>query len=258
MSIRAGTPLGATSVSRFPGRDDAVERLPGGGGVVPVVLTVEHASNRLPEPWRWPEADSRLVNTHWAIDLGIADFARALSAALGAPAVLARFSRLLVDANRPQGSPTLFRDVADGEPVHLNRNLGESERARRVEGFWRPYHEAVDVMVAEHPGADVLGLHSYTPSYEGQVREVEIGVLYDRDVELGLAWAEQLHGRGFDVRLNEPWSGLAGLMYSPQTHALRHGRRAVELEIRQDLLLDPARAAQVLTLVAEAATRLHL
>jgi predicted N-formylglutamate amidohydrolase len=44
-----------------------------------------------------------------------------LSAAVAAPAVIAQFSRLLVDANRPLDSPTLFRDVADGQPVHLNQ-----------------------------------------------------------------------------------------------------------------------------------------
>lgn len=222
-----------------------------------VVLTVEHAGAELPAPWTWPEADRRLVGTHWSTDLGIVDFARALARRTGAPAVLSRFSRLLVDPNRPLDAPTLFRDVADGLPVALNTGLTDAERARRIEGYWRPYHAACDAVVAEHPGADVLGLHSYTPEYEGSVRDVEIGVLYDRNPELGLAWAELLSGRGFDVRLNEPWSGLDGLMYSPQLHATRHGRRAVELEIRQDLLLAPATCERIAALVAEAVERLH-
>ena len=50
-----------------------------------------------------------------------AELTRELSAAVAAPAVIAQFSRLLVDANRPLDSPTLFRDVADGQPVHLNQ-----------------------------------------------------------------------------------------------------------------------------------------
>lgn len=231
---------------------------------VPVVLTAEHAGAALPPPWSWPAADHRLVGTHWSTDLGITAFTERLAARLDVPAVLSTFTRLLVDPNRPLGSDTLFREVADHEPVHLNAgltaNVGgalDDERARRIDGFWRPYHAAVDRVLTAHPGADVLGLHSYTPDYQGERREVQIGVLYDRDVELGLAWAEALAGQGFDVRLNEPWSGLAGLMYSPQTHATRHLRRAVELEIRNDLLADEDATAAIVELVAGAATALH-
>jgi predicted N-formylglutamate amidohydrolase len=231
---------------------------------VPVVLVAEHAGDRLPPPWTWPEPDLRLVGTHWSTDVGVAAFTERLAATLDVPAVLSTFTRLLVDPNRPLGSETLFREVADHAPVHLNRGLTENaggafdaERARRIDGFWRPYHATVDRVIAAHPGADVLGLHSFTPDYQGERREVEIGVLYDRDVELGLAWAEALAGRGFDVRLNEPWSGLAGLMHSPQTHATRHLRRAVELEVRNDLLGDEKTLRTIVELVAGAVNALH-
>ena len=57
---------------------DAVEILEGDDHAR-VLLTCEHATNRLPEPWVWPEADLRLVDTHWAIDLGVADVTRKLA-----------------------------------------------------------------------------------------------------------------------------------------------------------------------------------
>jgi predicted N-formylglutamate amidohydrolase len=34
------------------------------------MLTCEHASQLMPAPWRWPDEDRRLLNTHWALDLG--------------------------------------------------------------------------------------------------------------------------------------------------------------------------------------------
>ncbi|MCB9662620.1 MAG: N-formylglutamate amidohydrolase [Alphaproteobacteria bacterium] len=231
---------------------DAVEWIPATGTSPAVVLTCEHASERLPSPYAWPEEDARLAGTHWAFDLGIAPFARALAAELGAPAVLSRFSRLLVDPNRPLDAPTLFRDVADGAPVHLNTGLDAAERAQRIERFYTPYHAACDAAVAQAPGAAVLGLHSYTPLYEGAPRAVEVGVLFEDDTDLGAAWLELLDGHGYDVRPNEPWSGLEGLMYSPQLHARRHGRRAIELEIRNDLLADPDQVARLVALVAHA------
>ena len=89
-------------------QDEAVEIYVGGAGDAGVVLTCEHASNRLPEPWKWSERDQRLIDDHWAWDIGAADFSRELADRLGAVAVLARFTRLLVDANRPLDSDTLF------------------------------------------------------------------------------------------------------------------------------------------------------
>jgi len=66
----------------------------------PIILTCEHASERMPEPFRFPEEDAWLVGTHWAYDLGAADLTRELADAIGAAAVLSRFSRLLIDPNR--------------------------------------------------------------------------------------------------------------------------------------------------------------
>ncbi len=238
-------------------RDPVAEWSAAPGRAPGVVLTVEHAGEALPEGVSWPEADLRLVGTHWFADLGIVPFTRALAGLTGAPAVLSRFSRLWVDPNRPLDAPTLFRAEAEGLPVLLNQQLDAAQRAERIERCWRPYHAAVDALVARHPGADVLGLHSFTPTYEGRPRSVEIGVLFDEDDELGAAWMEALTGKGFDVQANEPWSGKQGLMFSPQRHATHHGRQAIELEVRQDLLLDPARCAEVARLVAQVIAELH-
>ncbi|MEM6929678.1 MAG: hypothetical protein AAF602_22250, partial [Myxococcota bacterium] len=44
---------------------------------------------------------------------------------------------------------------------------------------------------------------------------------------------------GWSVALNEPWSGREGLMYAADRHSLAHGRVALEIEVRQDLLRKP-------------------
>jgi predicted N-formylglutamate amidohydrolase len=109
-----------------------------GSARAPVFVTCEHASMRLPEGYGWHPRDERLVGSHWAYDLGAAELATELAAALLAPAVLSRFSRLLVDPNRPEDSETLFRTHAEGEAVELNRALPEAERRGRIEAFHRP------------------------------------------------------------------------------------------------------------------------
>ena len=215
---------------------DAYERIEGDG--LPLLLTAEHASERMPSPWEWPEADRWLVGTHWAYDIGAAELTRELARRLGATAVLARFTRLLADPNRPEGDPTLFREVAEGHPVALNRGLSPEERARRLERLWRPYHAAVDAAVRASNAPLVLAIHTFTPLYEGEARQLEVGVLFDREEDLAKELHDALGAVGVNVALNEPYSGRAGLIYSAHRHAETHGRRALELEVRQDLAVE--------------------
>jgi predicted N-formylglutamate amidohydrolase len=216
-----------------------------------VLVTCEHASQRMPVGWRWPDRDRRLIDTHWAYDLGAAEMARDLADGLGATAVLSRYTRLLVDPNRPEGSPTLFRAHAEGLPVELNTTLlDDVERHRRIERLWRPYHAAIDRELGACSASMLFAIHTFTPLYEGMRRTLEIGVLFDREQALATELAEQLAARGHHVALNEPYSGKDGLMYAGETHAEAHGRRAVELEVRQDLAIDPSFRVEFVELLA--------
>lgn len=217
---------------------EAYEVLVGGEGAAGVFLTCEHASERLVEPWEWPAEDRWLVGTHWAYDIGASDLTRELAAALGAVAVLARFSRLLIDPNRRLDAPDLFRDRAEGQPVRLNQGLSAEERQRRVERLYRPFHDAVDRQIAQRGAAIVMAVHTFTPTYEGQARDVEVGVLYDDDEELAATLCAAFAATGLVARLNEPYSGKDGLIYSAHRHARAAGRRAVEIEVRQDLAVE--------------------
>ena len=191
----------------------------------------------MPPGFAWPDADKRLQHQHWAWDPGAAHITRMLAKEFSAPAVVSRFTRLLIDPNRELTSNTLFRDTADGEPVALNTDLSAAERERRVRELYQPYHDAYDEMVAQ-TDAVVVSVHSFTPVYEGETRYVEVGVLHDQQPDLGIAIRELLQ-TSYRAMDNEPWDGRGGMMFAPQSHATTHGRRAVEFEIRQDLATDP-------------------
>lgn len=218
---------------------DAVEVLAGRRDAH-VFFTCEHASQRMPLGFRWPDADRRLIDTHWAYDLGAREITRSLAEGLDASAVLSRYSRLLIDPNRPLGSPTLFRTHAEGAPVELNTALlDDDERRRRIDRLWKPYHEAIDRELGRSAASVVVAIHTFTPIYEGMRRTMEVGVLFDREEALAEKLANGLAKTGLKVALNEPYSGKNGLMYAAELHARAHGRRAVELEVRQDLAIDP-------------------
>jgi predicted N-formylglutamate amidohydrolase len=229
--------------------EDAYELRQGASGGK-LLLTCEHASERLPAPFSWPLPDRRLVGTHWAFDLGAREVTFELARALDASAVLARFTRLLVDPNRDESHPDLLRRVAEGEPVLLNRAVSASERALRVARFYRAYHDALDEELARVKPKRLLSIHSFTPNYEGEVRKVELGVLVDEQEAEAHALGEELARSFSGVAYNEPWSGKAGLIYSAATHAERHGAIALELEVRQDLAMDAAYRARLVSVLA--------
>lgn len=225
------------------GTHEAFDRAGDGGG--PVVVSCEHASRRLPAGWWMSPHDRPLFDTHWAWDIGAAALARELAHAAGAVAVLSRFSRLLVDANRPIDDETLVRREAEGRVVELNRDVSEADLRRRIAEYWEPYHEALDEAVGGSSAPVVFSVHTFTPSWQGRRRRLEAGVLFDRDVALADRVRRALVDAGLDVRMNEPYSGREGLIYSVDRHARAHGRAAVELELRQDLAVRPGVRARV-------------
>jgi len=69
--------------------------------------------------------------------------------------------------------------------------------------------------------------------------------LFDDDEEPALRLVDHLRDNGFHAAPNEPWSGKAGLAHSPVRHAREFGRRALEIEARQDLIVDEAFSARL-------------
>jgi len=209
------------------------------GAECPVLVTCEHASERLPPGWTWPDADAWLAGTHWAFDVGAADLARELAVAWRTTAVLSRFSRLLVDPNRETDAADLIRREAEGRPVVLNRDIDAAERERRLALLWRPYHDTIGRELRRQSVEIVLAIHTFTPVWEGRTREVEVGVLFDLEEALAERAAKAVEQAGFVTRLNEPYSGKAGLIFSAHHHASAHGLKALEIELRQDLAVQP-------------------
>lgn len=203
-----------------------------------VLLTCEHASARAPAPYGWHPEDEWLRETHWSHDIGAADLTRELAAAWQATAVLSRFTRLLADPNRPEGHPELFRPRAEGRPVRMNQGLSTEEEESRLAGLYRAYHGAVDAQVGAHAAEILFSVHSFTDLYEGVARQLEVGVLFTTEAELAGRVADSIAQAGMRVALNEPYSGKDGLMYSVDHHARTHQRRAIEIEVRQDLIVD--------------------
>lgn len=209
------------------------------------VLACEHASCSLPRVYGTlgiPRADLR---DHIGWDVGAAAVMGEAARRLGAPCVASRWSRLLIDCNRDAADPSLIVARSDGREIPGNARLTRRERERRLAEYYAPYHEAVDRAIrrALARGDDVrlLSVHSFTPCLQdGRPRPFDIGVLYDRHVPLARRLGSALRKIGYTIRYNEPYSGLAGLIYSARRHGDGNGIPYVELEINNGLLRDTA------------------
>ena len=158
------------------------------------------------------------------------------------------FSRLLIDPNRGLDDPTLIMRLSDGAVVPGNARLDEAERQRRIERYWAPYHGAaaglIDAALAGGRRPVVVAVHSFTPFWKGVARPWHAGLLWDRDRRFSdLLMSELSREAGLVVAHNEPYSGgLAG--DSIDQHATRHGLANTLIEIRQDLIAEPAGVAE--------------
>ncbi len=221
----------------------------------PFVFTCEHATNELPE-WEPSPSERATLAEHWGWDIGAADLTRALAGLTGSCAVLSRFSRLVCDPNRDPQEPSFVVEAVEGRPISWNRGLDAAERLRRQSRYFDPYHAAIDRTLhsRRRVGTEtrLCAVHSFTPVYLGQTRPMEVGVLFDAWDEHAWRLEGALAAEGFAAVLNAPYSGLDGLIYSASRHGRAHGLVYLELEVRQDLIDDPAKARAVAARIARA------
>jgi predicted N-formylglutamate amidohydrolase len=204
----------------------------------PVVLTCEHATNRVPLVSRLQPEERRILATHWGWDIGAWRLTRELSRTLATSAIGGVCSRLVVDLNRRVDDPTLIRERAGDVRLSWNRRLSLGERERRVLEYHAPYHEAVDRLIIRRLVRGVrpllLAVHTFTPRFDGEVRNFDAGVLYERDRGLARRLGRELREGGLTVRYNQPYSGMAGMMYSVDRHGKHHGLPCLEIELNQE------------------------
>ena len=206
------------------------------------VLVCDHASNAVPAHMERLGLDQAELDRHIGWDIGAAMVTRSLSALLDAPAYLSGYSRLLVDCNRPVGSPTAMPAVSDGTVVPANQSISPEEAAARTDAFFRPYHDAIAACLDRATGFGavpiLVAVHSFTPVFEGSARPWEVGLLYEHDDRLVQPLKEALAALrpGLTIGDNEPYAIIGPSDYSIPVHGQGRGLPHIEIELRQDLI----------------------
>tara|TARA_Y100001960_G_scaffold324159_1_gene404032 strand:+ start:6295 stop:6960 length:666 start_codon:yes stop_codon:yes gene_type:complete len=185
---------------------------------------------------------SEVLKTHVGLDIGCESLSKQIADRLDSVLVVAGFSRLVVDPNRPPGHPTSIPSQSDGIEIPGNRSLTERDRQRRIDEIFTPYHEAVAVELEQtfrrHRRVALVSMHSFTPRMGGEARPWHVGILWSRDQRLSAPLLESLRREpDLCVGDNQPYDARDNLGYTVDAYDGMDGLAQVMIEVRQDLLI---------------------
>jgi predicted N-formylglutamate amidohydrolase len=211
-------------------------------GASPYVLVCEHASQFIPSHYHGLGLSETDLSRHIAWDIGAENVALRLSHQLDAFLILANYSRLLIDLNRPPGSETSIPHISEMTVVPGNVGLSNAERQNRIERYFDPFQmhlsRLLDKRQKLRKPTTVVGIHSFTPVYKGLARPWHAGILYRRSAVFGKTLVEALGGAQANVVGNQPYQIDDKSDYTVPVHGEARGLDSVLVEIRQDLIAE--------------------
>lgn len=232
----------ADSMGRFA---PVVEGRDRGGDLI---LLCDHASNAFPAPWGDLGLSPDQRQAHIAWDPGALGLMRGLAARLDAACVAATVSRLIYDCNRAPDMVGAMPARSEVHEVPGNAVISAEERLARTRAVYLPFQTAVHALIAERIALGrrpaVITVHSFTPIYFGQPRDVEFGVIHDADDRLARAILAEAEARtDLSCGLNAPYSAADDVTHTLRLQATPYGLANAMLEIRNDLISTPATEA---------------
>ena len=214
-------------------------------GRSPFLLTCDHYGRTIPRVLGDLGLPASELTRHIAWDPGIAGVADALSKHLDAHLIAQRYSRLVIDCNRPPDAPSSIPRISEATVVPGNEGLARDAIEARRQAIFDPYHrriaDVIERRLRDRIPTVVVSLHSFTPVYAGIARPWHIGTLYHRDTRLPPLLLKLLRSEtDLVVGDNEPYAVSDETDYTIPVHGEACGLMNTGIEIRQDLLADQA------------------
>jgi predicted N-formylglutamate amidohydrolase len=202
-----------------------------------LLVTCEHGGNRVPGPYAALFRGGRgVLATHRGYDAGALELARRMARRFDAPLAVSTTTRLLADLNRSPGHPRLFSEFTS--------TLDESAKRVILLRHHEPYRRRVQQQAAASIGRGRrvlhVSVHSFTPELDGEVRNADVGLLYDprrkRERRLALLWRSALRSLRPELRVrrNYPYLGRCdGLVTTLRGRFPVASYLGLELEVNQ-------------------------
>ena len=212
-------------------------------GRSPFLFTSDHYGRLIPKPLGDLGLPETELTRHIAWDIGIAGVADRLSNMLGAHLIAQRYSRLVIDCNRPPRVASSIPRLSEATTIPGNEGLSREDAELRRRAIFDPYHRRIDEVIDRRLAAKqptiLVSLHSFTPVYAGVRRPWHIGTLYHRDKALPPLLLKALRAEGdLVIGDNEPYAVSDETDYTIPVHGEARGLTNSGIEIRQDLIAD--------------------
>ncbi len=219
-----------------------------------VALICEHAGNAVPLSLHNLGLSDSQLQEHTAIDIGAEPTARHLANQLGCPLLMQRYSRLVIDCNRPTNAQDSIPEVSHGVPVPANQSLDEQQRKARIDEIFAPYDDALGTLLAAPERRFAFSIHSFTPTLGEFDRPWDIGLLFrhDSDTSAQLSRFLTQHHPDLTVGLNQPYQIDDESDWFVPRHAEPRKLHHSLIEIRNDHIQTPAGQERMATILAAA------
>ena len=210
-------------------------------GSSPILLICEHASRHIPAHLNGLGLDAAAQSSHIAWDIGAGALAKSLAEEIDATLISQTYSRLLYDCNRPPDAASAIPLQSELTPIPGNRNLSAASRQQRIDEIYHPFHDQIDKLIEKRLAAKratiVVAVHSFTGTFKGQRRALDLGILHDSDRRLAdLLLAQAENERDYMTKRNEPYAPADGVTHMVQRQAMSRGLLNVMLEVRNELI----------------------
>src|SRR5688572_12529102 len=177
-----------------------------------ILITCEHGGNQIPEEYRkYFRTHQDLLQTHRGWDPGALELYKKFVAVGADASFFSETSRLLIELNRSRHHENLF-SVATKEIPAIEKNA-------ILEWHYEPYRKKVEETItsflAQNHSVLHISVHSFTPELNGEIRNADIGLLYDpqrkREKAFCARWKTTLlqENPALKVRFNYPYRGTA-------------------------------------------------
>ncbi|WP_407447106.1 N-formylglutamate amidohydrolase [Fibrobacter sp.] len=219
-----------------------------------LILTCEHASNKLPAAFK-KAVPAEVLKTHRAYDIGaVLVFRRLVKFAKPEFFCEGKFSRLFVDLNRTITNKSAFSDYL--RELKTQNSAAATKVKESATKYWNEYRATIEKFVQQNIGKDSrgnsgksaenkeaeiihLGIHSFTPVLNGKVRNTDIGILYDPARPQERAYANVIKAEikrlypAMKVRFNYPYKGSSDGLTTTLRKKFGPGYVGIEIEINQ-------------------------
>lgn len=202
----------------------------------PLFLFGDHASRHIPERYENLGLTGDDLTRHIAWDIGTEAVIRGLCERFKCGAVVAGFSRLLIDPNRSKRMESLIPDSSDGTLIPGNQNIDAVGRTERIETLYDPYHAALSQALNSLSSPLTVSVHSFTPKPDlGDQRSLDLGLLVKHDEGTAQAFKDAIYRLApkLSVGMNEPYSAYE-LNHTIDFHVAPRALPHLAIEIRQD------------------------